>query len=74
VTTRDLRAYAGTLTRGGETVLIRLPALSERRLAIELTGDWEHRDLVVLTACFALLARRRRDITIMMAASTAHGS
>jgi hypothetical protein len=74
VITRNLRAYKATLTRGGETMVIRLPALSGRRLAIELAGDWERRDLVVLTACFALLARRRRDIAIMMAVSSSHGS
>jgi hypothetical protein len=74
VITRNLRTYTGTLTRGGETMVITMPALSGRRLAIELTGDWERRDLLVLTACFALLARRRRDIAIMMAVSSSHGS
>jgi hypothetical protein len=72
--TRTLRAYQGTLTRGSETIVIHLPALSGRRFAIELTGGWERRELVVLTACFALLARRRRDIAIMMAISSSHGS
>jgi hypothetical protein len=74
VITRNLRAYNGTLTRGGDTMVIALPALSGCRLAIELTGDWERRDLVVLTACFALLARRRRDVAIMMAVNSSHGS
>jgi hypothetical protein len=73
VITRNLRAYKGTLTRGGDTIVIVLPALSGG-LAIELTGDWERRDLVVLTACFALLARRRRDIAIMMAVNSSHRS
>jgi hypothetical protein len=73
VITRNLRAYTGTLTQGGEAIVIRLPALSGRRLAVELTGDWERRELVVLTACFALLARRRRDIAIMMAVNSSHG-
>lgn len=72
--TRNRRAYTGTLTRNDETIVIRLPALSGRRLAIELTGDWEHRDVVILTGCFALLARRRRDIAIMIAISSSHGS
>jgi hypothetical protein len=69
-----MRAYQGTLTRGSETIVIHVPALSGRRFAIELTGDWERRDLVILTACFALLARRRRDIAIMIAVSSSHGS
>lgn len=72
--TRNRRAYTGTLTRGDETMVIDLPALSGRRLSIELTGDWHRRDLVVLTTCFALLARRRRDIAIMIAVSSSHGS
>ena len=74
VITRNLRAYHGTLTRGSETIVIHLPALSGRPFDIELTGDWERRDLVVLTACFALLARRRRDIAIMIAISSSHGN
>jgi hypothetical protein len=73
VITRNRRAYHGTLTRDGQTMRLRMPALSARRFDVEVTGDWEQRDLVVLTACFALLARRRRDITIMVAAGS-HGS
>jgi hypothetical protein len=73
VITRNRRAYHGTLTRDGQTMRLRMPALSGRRIDVEVTGDWEQRDLVVLTACFALLARRRRDITIMVAAGS-HGS
>jgi hypothetical protein len=72
--TRNRRAYTGTLTRDDQTIVMRLPALRGRRLAIEVTGDWEHRDVVVLTGCFALLARRRRDIAIMIAISSSHGS
>jgi hypothetical protein len=41
---------------------------------VELTGDWEHRDVVILTGCFALLVRRRQDIAIMIAISSSHGS
>ncbi len=74
VITRNLRAYHGTLTRGSETIVILLPALSGRRFDIELTGNWERRDLVVLTACFALLARRRRDVAVMIAISSSHGN
>jgi hypothetical protein len=74
VITRSRRAYQGTLTRESERIVIHLPALSGCRFAIELTGDWERRDLVVLAACFALLARRRRDIATMIAVSGSHGS
>lgn len=38
VIARNLRTYTGTLTRGGETMVIPMPALSGRRLAIELTA------------------------------------
>jgi hypothetical protein len=38
-----------------------------------VTGDWVERDVVVLAACFAVLARRRHDLTIMMAVSGSHG-
>jgi hypothetical protein len=72
--TRNRGGYQGRLTRGSETIVIRLPGLSARRFAIELTGDWERRDLVLLTGCFALLARRRRDVAIMIAISSSHGS
>lgn len=71
--TWNRRAYQGALTRNGETMRLRMPALSGRRFDVEVTGDWEQRDLVVLTACFALLARRRRDISIMVAVGS-HGS
>ena len=74
VITRNLRTYYATLTRASANIEIDLPALSGRRFAIKLTGDWERRDLVLLTACFALLARRRRDIAIMIATSSSHGS
>ena len=72
--TRNRGGYQGTLIRGGETIVIRLPGLSARRFEIELTGDWERRDLVLLTGCFALLARRRRDLAIMIAVSGSHAS
>jgi hypothetical protein len=71
---RNRRAYTGTLIRNDETIVIRAPALSGRQFAIELTGDWEQRDVVVLTACFALLARRQRDLAIMIAISSSHAS
>jgi hypothetical protein len=74
VITRKLGTYHATLTRASANIVIDLPALSGRRFALKLTGDWERRDLVLLTACFALLARRRRDIAIMIAISSSHGS
>jgi hypothetical protein len=71
---RNRRAYTGTLTRDNGMIVIRMPALSGRQFTIDVTGDWEHRDVVLLTGCFALLARRRRDIAIMVAISSSHGS
>ena len=42
-----------------------LAALSGRRCDVEISGDWEQPELVVLAACFALLALRRRFIIIV---------
>ncbi len=72
--TRYRGGYQGTLTRGRDTIVLRLAALTGRRFAIELTGDWERRDLVLLTGCFALLARCRKDLAVMIAVSGSHGS
>jgi hypothetical protein len=30
----------------------------------EVSGDWEHRDLLVLACFFAMIARRRRAIAL----------
>ncbi len=48
--TRNRRAYYSTLTRDGQTMLLRRPAPSGRRFEVEVTGDREQRDLVVLVA------------------------
>ena len=60
--------YEGTLSRPDASITLRLTPLTGRRCAVRVVGDWEQRDLVVLTACFALLARRRRDQIIMVTA------
>jgi hypothetical protein len=65
---RRWKAYQGILTRADASITLRLAPLSGRRCEVEACGDWKQRDLVVLTACFALLARRRRDQIIMVTA------
>lgn len=65
---RRWKVYEGTLSRADASITLRLTPLTGRRCAVRVVGDWEQRDLVVLTACFALLARRRRDQIIMITA------
>lgn len=62
------RVYKGTLASADRSITLRLAPFSGRSCEVEIGGQWEQRDLVVLTACFGLLARRRRDIIIMVTA------
>lgn len=55
---RSSWAYQGILTRGEAVMVARLAAL-RRRCEVEISGDWEQRDLVALMVCYALLVRRR---------------
>lgn len=63
---RDRRQYVGALTADGVSVRLTVPAGGHGPVQIEAEGDWPGRDLLVLTAAFALLARRRSD-TILTA-------
>lgn len=65
---RRWKTYEGSLSRPGASITLRLTPLTGRRCDVNVNGDWEQRDLVVLTACFALLARRRLDQIIMITA------
>ncbi|UWP79227.1 hypothetical protein Dfulv_29135 [Dactylosporangium fulvum] len=66
-TSRDRQRYFGTLTGDGVRVHLTAPAGGRGPLLVEADGDWAGRDLVVLTAAFALLARRHAD-TMLTAA------
>jgi hypothetical protein len=39
-------------------------------LRVDVTGDWPDADLLVLTACFAVLTRRRRRLIMAIAIAT----
>jgi len=65
---RRWKAYEGVLSRPDASITLRLTPFTGRRCDVEVNGHWDQRDLVVLTACFALLVRRRRDQIIMVTA------
>jgi hypothetical protein len=50
---------------------VRLPGRLGGPIRVDVTGEWVELELVVLTACFALMSRRRRRTLIMMAAVSA---
>ncbi|WP_020577546.1 hypothetical protein [Actinopolymorpha alba] len=66
---------AGELTRDGRRIRLRIPAFSRGPVRVDVSGDWPALDLVVLTAVFALMARRRqRTLTIAaIVGATGHG-
>lgn len=72
---RTFGAYKGVLVRGASMIAVRQAALPGSPVRITVTGSWLHLDLIVLTACFAVMARRRRDhlIALRVAAMTSHG-
>jgi hypothetical protein len=72
-TPRGFRRYEGVLTRPGGRVAARTSTRAGAPVDVDLVG--RHPDLVVLTVCFALLARRRRDRAraLWVAAMTSHG-
>ncbi|WP_406044865.1 hypothetical protein OG799_10595 [Micromonospora sp. NBC_00898] len=72
-TTRGFRHYRALLTCDTGRIAARASALRGGAVEVEVTGD--HSDLVVLTVCFALLSRRRRDqmTALWVAAITSHG-
>jgi len=56
------REYEATLqAQGLDEIVVRLGRRKWQPIDIEVRGTWPARDLVVLTAAFALLARRRDD-------------
>ena len=59
--------FSGRLSRsravlgGGEKTIALETAGWRPQATVEVQGDWEHRDLVVLACFFAVIARRRRS-------------
>ncbi|MEU8254321.1 hypothetical protein AB0C06_08675 [Micromonospora inaquosa] len=60
--------HGGELVRDGHRLAVRLPGRPGGPIRVDVTGEWAELELVVLTACFALMSQRRRRILIMMAA------
>ncbi|MCG5435971.1 hypothetical protein [Micromonospora foliorum] len=61
----------GELVRDGNRLAVRLPGRLGGPIRVDVTGEWAELELVVLTACFALMSRRRRRTLIMMAVVSA---
>ncbi|MEV6926559.1 hypothetical protein AB0M46_18945 [Dactylosporangium sp. NPDC051485] len=62
--------HTATLTRGTDRIEVRC-GWRGTRLRVEVTGDWAEPELVVLTACFAVLSRRRQRMLTAMAIAAA---
>ncbi|WP_433605860.1 hypothetical protein ACQP2P_28505 [Dactylosporangium sp. CA-139114] len=67
-----LGRHSGTLTRGDARIEVRA-GWPGRPLRVEVTGDWAELDLVVLSACFAVLTRRRQRLLTAIAIAGATG-
>ncbi|MET8360960.1 hypothetical protein [Micromonospora sp. NPDC005171] len=61
----------GELVRDGHRLAVRLPGRLGGPIRVDVTGEWAELELVVLTACFALMSQRRRRTLIMMAVVSA---
>ncbi|GAA2350307.1 hypothetical protein [Dactylosporangium salmoneum] len=70
----SLGRHSATLTRGADRIEVR-SGWRGARLRVEVTGDWAEPELVVLTACFAVLSRRRQRLltAMVIAAVTSPG-
>ncbi|MEE6262660.1 hypothetical protein [Plantactinospora sonchi] len=58
---------SGVLTRGANRIGVSQAGWPGAPVRVEVTGTWAELDLVVLSACFAVLSRRRRRTFTIMA-------
>jgi hypothetical protein len=65
---RRWRYYEGTLQGPAKTMTLRLAPFSGRLCTVDIDGDWNDAEAVSLTACYALLVRRKLDQIIMVTA------
>ena len=65
---RRWRYYEGTLHSLAKSMTLRLAPFSGRLCTVDIDGDWSDVEAVSLTACYALLVRRKRDQIIMVTA------
>lgn len=70
---RNLRGYRATLSRGPDRISVVQSGLPGARPRIAVVGGWG--ELVVLTACFAVMSRRRGDNlrTLAVVGAIGHG-
>lgn len=62
----QLGRCSGVLTRDAGRIAVRQSGWPGAPVRVEVSGSWVELDLVVLTACFAVMTRRRqRTFTIM---------
>ncbi|MEV1315054.1 hypothetical protein AB0J14_03080 [Micromonospora arborensis] len=59
--------WGGELVRDEHRLAVRLPGRPGGPIHVDVTGVWAELELVTLTACFALMSRRRRRMLINMA-------
>ena len=65
---RRWRYYEGTLHSLRRSMTLRLAPFSGRRCTVDIDGDWNDVEAVALTACYALLVRRKLDQIITVTA------
>lgn len=65
---RRWRYYEGTLQGPAKSMTLRLAPFSGRLCTVDIDGDWNDVEAVSLTACYALLVRRKLDQIIMVTA------
>jgi hypothetical protein len=62
----SLGRSGGVLTRDSSRIVVSQSGWPGAAVRVEVTGPWAELDLVVLTACFAVMTRRRkRTLTII---------
>ncbi len=64
-TSRERGSWHGSLRRGAADIDVQLTAPTARAGRVLVTGEWEHLDLVILVACFALVLRHRRRVVVV---------
>ncbi|EXG79839.1 hypothetical protein [Cryptosporangium arvum] len=63
-----------SVVRDGARIDVREEGFLRKTTTVDVTGEWADRELIVLTAAFALLARqRRRRMIMIVAAASNHG-
>ncbi len=67
---REGRTRIGTLARGDDRIVVRLGPRHRPTWEVSTTGSWPEQELLILTVCFALHSKRRRDRILMASAGT----